>query len=180
MKEIFHWLKRSAMQIAIVAPVDETLPWRLSSLRPKERHQVESVEVNLVGLVADRVSLLHLLDQVGLSAAAAKVGMKSCSEQMSLMTRPGSMTPGQRMTQGTLQPPSQFVSFSPRNGVAPPSGHDMTSAPLSVVKTTMVLSAMPEIVELLEQLADVAVELDHAVRIETESCLADARTASDA
>jgi hypothetical protein len=41
------------------------------------------------------------------------------------------------------QPPSQLVSFSPRNGVEPPSGHVMTSAPLSVVKTTMVLSATP-------------------------------------
>ena len=37
----------------------------------------------------------------------------------------------------------------------------------------MVLSAIFEIVELLEQLADVAVELDHAVRIEPESRLAD-------
>ena len=89
------------------------------------------------------------------------------------MTRPGSMTPGQRMTQGTRQPPSQLVSFSPRNGVAPPSGHDITSAPLSVVKTTMVLSATLEIVELFQQLADVAVEFNHAIRIEAEAGLAD-------
>jgi hypothetical protein len=69
--------------------------------------------------------------------------MKSCSDAMSLITRPGSITPGQRMTQGMRQPPSQLVTFSPRNGVAPPSGQLNTSAPLSVVKTTMVLSATP-------------------------------------
>jgi hypothetical protein len=40
-------------------------------------------------------------------------------------------------------PPCQVVPFSPWNGVLPPSGQDFTSAPLSVVTTTMVLSAMP-------------------------------------
>jgi hypothetical protein len=55
------------------------------------------------------------------------------------------MMPGQRMTQGTRQPPSELVSFSPLNGVEPPSGHVMTSAPLSVVKTTIVLSATPSL-----------------------------------
>ena len=76
--------------------------------------------------------------------AAAKVGFKSCNEQMSLMTRPRSITPGQHMARGTRQPPSQLTSFSPRDAVASPSGYDSTSAPLSVVKTTKVLSAMPD------------------------------------
>src|SRR5271167_3478256 len=53
------------------------------------------------------------------------------------------MTPGHRIAQGTRQPPSQLVSFSPRNGVVPPSGQDMTSAPLSVEYITMVLSVIP-------------------------------------
>src|SRR5262245_11716283 len=53
------------------------------------------------------------------------------------------MTPGQRITHGTRQPPSQFVSFSDRNGVVPPSGQVNTSAPLSVDHITIVLSAMP-------------------------------------
>jgi hypothetical protein len=35
------------------------------------------------------------------------------------------------------------VSFPPLNGVVPPSGKVITSAPLSVVKTTMVLSSTP-------------------------------------
>ena len=47
------------------------------------------------------------------------------------------------MAQGTRQPPSKLVAFSPRNGVVPPSGQLMTSAPLSVEYITMVLSAMP-------------------------------------
>src|SRR4029077_20487028 len=53
------------------------------------------------------------------------------------------MTPGQRIAQGTRQPPSQLVSFSPRNTVVPPSGQDITSAPLSVEYITIVLSVIP-------------------------------------
>ena len=85
---------------------------------------------------------------------------------------PGLITPGQRMTIGTRKPPSQFVAFSPRNGVLPPSGQDITSAPLSVVKTTMVLSRDAEIVELLQQLSDMAVMLDHAIGIDALAGLA--------
>ena len=88
------------------------------------------------------------------------------------MTVPGLMTPGQRTRQGTRQPPSQLVSFSPRNGVVPPSGQLITSAPLSVEYMTMVLSAMPSSSSLVEQLADVAVVLDHAVGIDAQPGLA--------
>src|SRR5262245_18148089 len=68
--------------------------------------------------------------------------MSSC-EQTSLVTVTALMTPGPRMTQGTRQPPSQLVSFSLRNGVVPPSGQVIASAPLSVDHITIVLSAMP-------------------------------------
>ena len=37
------------------------------------------------------------------------------------------------MSIGTRKAPSQFVAFSPLNGVVPPSGQVKTSAPLSVV-----------------------------------------------
>ena len=40
-------------------------------------------------------------------------------------------------------PPSQVVSFPPLKGVMPPSGKVIVSAPLSVVKTTIVLSSWP-------------------------------------
>src|SRR5215467_15010172 len=47
------------------------------------------------------------------------------------------------MTQGARMPPSQVVIFEALNGVMPPSGKVNCSAPLSVVKTTMVLSSCP-------------------------------------
>src|SRR6185295_12282421 len=53
------------------------------------------------------------------------------------------MCPGQRMTQGARMPPSHVFIFEPLNGVVPPSGKVKVSAPLSVVKTTMVLSSWP-------------------------------------
>ena len=59
--------------------------------------------------------------------------------------------------------------FSPRNGVVPPSGQLITSAPLSVEYITIVLSAMPRLVELVEQLPDHAVVLDHAIGIEADA-----------
>ena len=96
----------------------------------------------------------------------------SWCEKISLETVPGLMTPGQRIAVGTRQPPSQFVSFSPRNGVAPPSGQLNSSAPLSVEYITMVLSAMPEFVELGEELPDLPVVLDHAVGIHAQAGLA--------
>src|SRR5262245_52964846 len=53
------------------------------------------------------------------------------------------MTPGQRMTAGARMPPSHVFIFEPLNGVVPPSGKVIVSAPLSVVKTTIVLSSWP-------------------------------------
>src|SRR4029453_2478191 len=73
----------------------------------------------------------------------ARVGSMSVCEKISLDTVPGLIMPGQRIAHGTRQPPSKLVSFSPRNGVGPPSGQLITSAPLSVEYITMVLSAMP-------------------------------------
>src|SRR4249920_375429 len=46
------------------------------------------------------------------------------------------------MTQGARMPPSQVFIFDPLKGVTP-SGKVKVSAPLSVVKTTMVLSSCP-------------------------------------
>src|ERR1700710_2058258 len=53
------------------------------------------------------------------------------------------MVPGQRITNGARKPPSQPNPLSPRNGDVPPSGQLNFSAPLSVAKITIVLSAMP-------------------------------------
>ena len=59
-------------------------------------------------------------------------------------------------------PPSQVVSLPPLKGVVPPSGNVMVSAPLSVVKTTMVLLSLAHVVNLLENEADVVIHLLHA------------------
>ena len=74
----------------------------------------------------------HFSAMSGSPAAARNVVSRSSCAQISLTTVPGSITPGQRISIGTRNPPSQFVAFSPRNGVEPPSGQLMTSAPLSV------------------------------------------------
>ena len=84
---------------------------------------------------------------------------------MPFRTVPGLILPGQRMNAGTRQPPSQLVSFWLRNGVLAPSGQVSFSGPLSVEYMTMVLSAMPELVELVEHLADLLVVRDHAIAV---------------
>src|SRR5215510_874620 len=53
------------------------------------------------------------------------------------------MTPGHRITSGARYPPSHEPPFWPLNGVMPPSGKVAVSAPLSVVKTTIVLLVWP-------------------------------------
>ena len=62
---------------------------------------------------------------------------------MSFLIVPGLITPGQRTSSGARMPPSHVVSLPPLNGVVPPSGNVIVSAPLSVVKTMMVLSSWP-------------------------------------
>ena len=76
-------------------------------------------------------------------AMLTSVGSQSSDAKMSFLTVPGLMTPGQRMTHGARMPPSQVFIFEPLNGVMPPSGKVNVSAPLSVVKTTIVLSSWP-------------------------------------
>src|SRR5262249_42289698 len=80
---------------------------------------------------------------LGPPAISTNVGSQSSDAKISLYIVPGLMTPGQRMTQGARMPPSQVFIFEPLNGVTPPSGKVKVSAPLSVVKTTTVLSSCP-------------------------------------
>ena len=74
---------------------------------------------------------------------STKVGNQSSDAKISVFNVPGLMCPGQRMTSGTRMPPSQVVSLLALKGVMPPSGKVWLSAPLSVVKTMMVLSSWP-------------------------------------
>src|SRR5262247_766124 len=80
---------------------------------------------------------------LGPPAASTSVGSQSRAANSWFFTVPGRMTPGQRITIGARYPPSHASPFWPLNGVTPPSGKEMASAPLSVVKTTMVLSSWP-------------------------------------
>ena len=74
---------------------------------------------------------------------ARKVGNQSWCWTISLETLPGLILPGQRTISGMRNAPSQLVFFSLRNGVMPPSGHELRCGPLSVEYMTKVLSAMP-------------------------------------
>src|SRR6202047_2932786 len=80
---------------------------------------------------------------LGLPAAARKVGNQSRPEMMPFSTLPAGTLPGHRIIAGARNPPSSTVPLLWANGVSPPSGQVKTSVPLSVVKTTMVLSSTP-------------------------------------
>src|SRR6516165_789482 len=71
------------------------------------------------------------------------VGSQSREANIWLLTVPGLITPGQRISIGARMPPSHVVNFPPLKGVVPPSGKVMVSAPLSVVNTTIVLLVWP-------------------------------------
>src|SRR5215475_12854062 len=79
----------------------------------------------------------------GPPAISTSVGTQSREANISFLTMPGLMTPGHRITIGARMPPSQVLSLPPLNGVTPPSGKVIVSAPLSVVKTTMVFWVWP-------------------------------------
>ena len=94
------------------------------------------------------------------------VGSQSSDAKISFLTVPGLMTPGQRMSIGARMPPSQVLSLPPLNGVVPPSGKVMVSAPLSVVNTTMVLLSWPMSSSFFSTYADVVIHLLHAGFVE--------------
>ena len=98
-------------------------------------------------------------------AAASSVGNQSRPENISLETSPGLILPGQRIIAGTRKAPSQFVSFSLRNGVVAASGQENWFGPLSVRVDDDGVVGDAEVVERLQQLADVPVMLDHAVGV---------------
>ena len=117
-------------------------------------HLVIAVQVVLVGLAADLQALQQLLGELGCPPRDERRQPIEAGED-AFSTAPGLILPGQRDDAGTRKPPSYTVPLVARNGVIPPSGQVKTSAPLSVVKMTIVLSATPISVEVLQQIADV-------------------------
>ena len=101
----------------------------------------------------------------GSPAAASSVGNQSRPETISLDTSPGLIWPGQRIIAGTRKAPSQLVSFSLRNGVVAASGQENWFGPVVGCVDDDGVVGDAEIVERLEELADVTVMLDHAVGI---------------
>ena len=79
----------------------------------------------------------HPLSNLSLTSAspatASRVGNQSNPENISLLTSPALILPGQRTIAGTRKAPSQLEFFSLRNGVVAASGQENWFGPLSVV-----------------------------------------------
>ena len=99
----------------------------------------------------------------GSPAACTSVGSQSCDPTISLLTELGSTMPGHRSNSGTRNAPSQLVFFSLRNQVVPASGSVLRCGPLSVEKDDDRVVGDPQLVELVEDLADLLAEFDHRV-----------------
>ena len=73
----------------------------------------------------------------------ASVGSQSTAEKISSVTVPASTWPGQRTIAGVRMPPSKPEPKCPRHGPFEPPIDVARPAGLSLLQTTMVLSAMP-------------------------------------
>ena len=108
----------------------------------------------------------------GSPAAASSVGSMSVCEKISFETVPGLMTPGQRISAGhapAALPVGVLLAAERRRAAVGPAHH--LGAVVGRVHDDGVVGDA-ELVELVEQLADVAVVLDHAVGIDAEPGLA--------
>ena len=126
--------------------------------------QVVAVDVDLEGLVADGVALLAAARRrparrrrPGRSAASRGAGRSRWRPT------PAAILPGQRTSSGMRNAPSQLVFFSLRNGVIAAVGPGVhVRAVVGAVHDDGVLGDA-ELVEQVEQLADVLVVVDHGV-----------------
>ena len=123
---------------------------------------VVAIEVDLVGRPPYVAPLFSLSLISGSPAAAVSVGSRSVSSTVSVGIVAGFGEPGQRMSAGTRPPPSQVVSLSPRNGVVPHSGQMYSSARCRSCRSRW-CSRQADLIELVEQFADLAVMLRQRV-----------------
>ena len=99
----------------------------------------------------------------------------SCSEQMSLITRPGSIDAGPAHDERNAPTALEVrVLLRAERRCAAIRPRHLLGAVVRGEDDDRVVGDL-QLVELVEQLADVAVQLDHAVGIEAESGLADGR-----
>ena len=151
-------------QIAVVVEVDEALARALLVLAGQVRQQIVAVDVDLERLARRLVALLELLDDVGLARHR-----QECRQPVVMLDdlvgdrrRPGSCRASAPCS-GTRKAPSQFVSFSLRNGVMPPSGQVFMCGPLSVLYIDERVVGDAQLVQQVEHLAHVLVVVDHRV-----------------
>jgi hypothetical protein len=141
----FPVVETNTQQVAIIGEVEELLACTLFFLAGEVRQEVVTIKMYLeilaIGLVARSSFSLTLVSP----AAATSVGAQSRWDMISFEMTPGLILPGQRTKEGTRNAPSQFMFFSPRNGVIAPSGQVFMWGPLSVLYNTIVLSAMPRL-----------------------------------
>ena len=79
--------------------------------------------MHLERLIADVVTSFEPFDNVWLTSRGKNVGSQSWCWTISFETTPAGLLPGHRIISGIRNAPSQFVFFSLRKGVMPPSGH---------------------------------------------------------
>jgi hypothetical protein len=120
-------------QVAVVVEVNESLAWAFLNLASQIWQEIVTVDMHLESFVAGLVTFLELLDDIWLTRCCEKVGSQSWCWMMSFETTPAGIFPVQRTSSGMRNAPSQFVSFSLRKGVMPPSGHEFMCGPLSVL-----------------------------------------------
>ena len=98
----------------------------------------------------------------GPPAMSTRVGTQSSEANISFLTVPGLMTPGQRITIGARMPPSQVVSLPPLNGVVPPSGKVIGLGAVVGGEDDDGVVGLAHLLDLLKNEADVVVHLLHA------------------
>jgi hypothetical protein len=118
--------------VSVVGEVHEPLARAFVRLACDIGKEVVAVDVDLVGRTPMVWPAFSFSTMSGSPAAARKVGSQSWCWMISFETTPAGIFPGQRTISGTRNAPSQFVFFSLRNGVMPPSGQVFMCGPLSV------------------------------------------------
>ena len=159
-------------QVAVVAPIEEAFARRFFASPLKKGIRFIAVEMDLEGLAVQRGALQQLVDQVGL-ARRRREGRDEVLVRADVVDdRAGLDDAGPadqaRNAEGAL-PVGRLLALEGRGAAVRP-GNPFGAIVGRVDDDGVVGGA--EIVEQLQQLADVAVRLHHAVGIEAEAGLA--------
>ncbi len=168
----FQLLDAQRHQVAVVAPVQEALARVLLHLALQEGQQVVAVDVDLEGLVAGLVALLELLDDVGLAGGRGQrrqhVGVRE--HLVGHGSRLDHAGPADRARHAPAALAVGVLLAAERRRAAIGPAHDLGAVVGRVHDDGVVGDA--QLVELVEQLADVPVVLHHAIGIDAQPGLA--------